>query len=248
MRNLRCEDLSAMFGGTHALDGISVEFAPSRATAIIGPNGAGKTTLLNTMTGYVRPDTGRVMLGSTDLIGLLPHQIARRGIGRTFQEVRVINRLSVLDHVLLAYANPLGESLLSALYPVGKAADSRNRAEAFDVLRLVSLDRLAEEPAATLSYGQQRLLGIACCVAMTSEFLLLDEPLAGLHPTIVETVLGVVRHLRQQGKTVIFVEHDFLAVKLIADEVIVMANGRIVAQGSANEVLRRSDLLGTYLE
>src|SRR5271157_1485581 len=116
MARLGCEDLSASFGAIHALDSVSVEFVPAAITAIVGPNGSGKTTLLNALTGYVRPDSGRVVLDSINLVGLRPHEIARKGIGRTFQEVRVIKRLSVLDNVLLAYANRVGESLLSALY------------------------------------------------------------------------------------------------------------------------------------
>jgi branched-chain amino acid transport system ATP-binding protein len=247
MIHLRCEELSLTLGGTLALINVSVDFEPARSTAIIGPNGAGKTTLLNAITGHIQLDHGRVMLGSIDVRGLPPYKIALKGIGRTFQEARVIGGLSVLENTLLAYSNPTGESLLSCVFSFGKATESKNRAQALDALRLVGLDLLAEEPAATLSYGQQRLLSIASCIALNPDLLLFDEPVAGLHSMVADAVISVLRDLRQRGRTIVFVEHDISAVRLLADDVIVMANGRIVSQGAVKEVLGRSDLLGVYL-
>ena len=245
---LRCEGLSKSFDGVHALADVTLEFPSSGIIAIIGPNGAGKTTLINVLTGFLRADSGRSFLGQRELTGLAPHKIARFGIGRTFQDLRLINLVSVLENVMLARPNQKGERLLPALFRFGVAEEEkRNHEEAMRLLRFVGLADKANELAGELSYGQQKLLTLACCLATEARILLLDEPVAGVHPEMVEKILGLLSELRGQGKLVVFIEHDIAAVRQVADQVMVMDEGRIIAQGKPAEVLERPEIIEAYV-
>jgi ABC-type branched-subunit amino acid transport system ATPase component len=240
--------LSKSFDGTRALAEVSVEFSSSGIIAIIGPNGAGKTTLINVLTGFLRADSGRSFLGERELAGLAPHKIARFGIGRTFQDLRLINLVSALENVMLARPNQKGERLLPALFRFGVAVEEkRNHEEAMCLLRFVGLEEKAKEPAGELSYGQQKLLTLACCLATEARILLLDEPVAGVHPEMAEKILGLLSELRSQGKLIVFIEHDIAAVRQVADQVIVMDEGRIIARGKPAEVLERPDIIEAYV-
>lgn len=248
METLRCERLRKTFDGSRALDGISLEFPSSGITAIIGPNGAGKTTLLNVVTGFIRPDGGRCFLGCRDTTGLPPHCIARLGVARTFQDLRLLLQVPVLDNVLVACPNQRGERFLPALLRFGVAAEeARNVREAMRLLRFVGLQDETSELAGELSYGQQKLLTLACCLATRARILLLDEPVAGVHPEIVARILGLLRELRDAGKLIVFIEHDISAVRQVADSVIVLGQGRVIAQGAPGEVLERPEIIEAYL-
>ena len=245
---LRCESLSKSFDGTRALAEVSVEFPSSGIIAVIGPNGAGKTTLLNVLTGFLTPKSGRFFLGKQELTGLAPHKIARFGIGRTFQDLRLINLVSVLENVMLARPNQKGERLLPALLRFGVAVEEKqNHEEAMRLLHFVGLTDKANELAGELSYGQQKLLSLACCLATGARILLVDEPVAGVHPEMVEKILGLLSELRGQGKLVVFIEHDIAAVRQIADRVMVMYEGRVIAQGKPAEVLERAEIIEAYV-
>jgi ABC-type branched-subunit amino acid transport system ATPase component len=245
---LRCENLSKSFDGTRALAEVSVTFQENGIVAVIGPNGAGKTTLLNVLTGFLAPQSGRFYLGERELTGLAPYRIARLGIARTFQDLRLISQVSVLENVLLARPNQKGERLLPALLQFGVAAEEKlNHAEAMRWLKFVGLADAAEQPAGELSYGQQKLLTLACCLATEAKILLLDEPVAGVHPEMIQKILGLLSELRGQGKLVVFIEHDIAAVRQIADRVIVMDEGKIIAQGKPAEVLERPEIIEAYV-
>jgi ABC-type branched-subunit amino acid transport system ATPase component len=245
---LRCEKLSKSFDGTRALAGVSVEFPLSGVIAIIGPNGAGKTTLLNVLTGFLRPDQGRVLLDNFELTRQPAHSIARLGIARTFQDLRLISQVTVLENVLLARPNQKGERLLPALLRFGVSKEeASNREAAFKLLDFVGLTDKAGELAGELSYGQQKLLTLACCLATEAKILLLDEPVAGVHPEMAGKILGLLSRLRDQARLIVFIEHDIAAVRQIADQVIVMDEGKIIAQGKPVEVLERADILEAYL-
>ncbi len=245
---LRCEHLNKAFGGVHALAGVSVEFPPAGVIAIIGPNGAGKTTLINVLTGFLRADSGGFFLGEQELTGLAPHHIARFGVARTFQDLRLISQVSVLENVLLARPNQKGERLLPALLRFGVGhEETSNREAAIKLLNFVGLTGKADEPAGELSYGQQKLLALACCLATEAQILLLDEPVAGVHPELIQKILGLLSQLRDQGKLVIFIEHDIAAVRQIADQVIVMDEGKIIAKGKPAEVLERPEIIEAYV-
>jgi ABC-type branched-subunit amino acid transport system ATPase component len=245
---VRCEGIYKSFGGVCALAGVSANLPASEITAIIGPNGAGKTTLLNIFTGILRPDDGHCFVGSRETTDLPVHRIARLGIARTFQDLRLIRELSVLDNVLLACPNQRGETLWRAVVRRGVAKEEeKNRRAAEQILEHTGLADKTFELAGELSYGQQKLLAIACCIATNAKILFLDEPVAGVHPELARQVLELLRGLRDLGKTVIFIEHDIDAVRQIAGHLIVMGEGKIIAQGVPQTVLERREIMEAYL-
>ena len=245
---LSCVDVSKAFDGVVALDRVSVSFAPGQLCAVIGPNGAGKTTLFNVLTGFVRPDAGRCLMGSREITHQRPNRIAREGLARTFQDLRLVRRLSVLENVLLAFPHQDGENLLRAVCRVGLyAQDSALRKEAIEILSTVNLAESRQKVAGELSYGQQKLLTMASCIATRAGTLLLDEPVSGVDPATAERVLRVLADLRAQGKTVVFVEHDITAVRQSADRVLVMSQGSVIADGIPEDVLGRRDILEAYV-
>jgi ABC-type branched-subunit amino acid transport system ATPase component len=245
---LRCEGLSKSFDGVQALVNVSLEFPSSGIVAIIGPNGAGKTTWLNQTTGFLRPDAGKCFLGDCELTRLPAHKIARLGIARTFQDLRLISQVSVLENVLVARPKQKGERLLRALFRVGVATEERqNREQAMHWLKFVGLDTAANEFAGALSYGQQKLLTLASCLATDANILLLDEPVAGVQPDRIEQILGLLRELRELGKMIVFIEHDIASVREVADWVVVMDHGKIIAQGKPSDVLERPEIIEAYV-
>ena len=246
--SLRCERLDKAFGGIHALTGVSIAFPGSGCVGIIGPNGAGKSTLLNALTGFVRPDGGSCSLGNDDITSLSPHQIARRGIVRTFQRVRLVERLSVLGNVMLAKPGQRGERLWNCLTRRGVAAEeAENLRKANQLLEAVNLLDKAAHPAADLSYGQQKLLSICCCLATGAQILLLDEPVAGIHPDMILRISHYIKGIADQGRLVVFVEHDMEMVRQTADLVIVMDAGRVIANGKPDDLLNRREILEAYI-
>lgn len=248
MAALRCEGLERVFDGIRALDGVTLQFPTNALIAIIGPNGAGKTTLLNVITGFLKPDAGKCFVGAREITSLPPHRIAQMGVARTFQDLRLILQGSVLDNVMLARPNQHGERLLPALFRFGVAKEEKeNREVALRLLRSVSLEERADDPAGELSYGQQKLLTVACCLATEARILLLDEPVAGVHPVMASRILELLQELRSEGKLIVFIEHDISAVRQIADRVIVMDNGRVIADGGTKDVLERSEILEAYI-
>jgi ABC-type branched-subunit amino acid transport system ATPase component len=248
MEALACDGLQKTFEGTHALRGVTVRFSTQGITGVIGPNGAGKTTLINVVTGFIRPDAGRCFLGKREIAGMAPHRITRLGLARTFQDLRLIQQISALDNVMLARPNQCGEQLFYALFRFGVTAqEARNREEAMRLLKFVGLEEKAAELAGELSYGEQKLLTLACCLATDANILLLDEPVSGVFPEMASRILALLRQLRDGGKVIVFIEHDISAVRRIADAVIVMDEGKVIAQGPPSEVLERPEIMEAYL-
>jgi len=248
MTMLRCDALSKRFDGTQALVGVPARFPASGIIAVIGPNGAGKTTLINVLTGSLMADSGRCFLGDRDITRLRPHRVARLGLTRTFQDLRLIRQVSVLENVMLARPNQRGEKLWAALVRFGTSTEEACTREAsLRTLELVGLRHKAGDLAGEISYGQQKLLALACCLATEPRVLLLDEPVAGVHPELVGRILELMRELRDGGRLIIFVEHDIAAVRQVADSVIVMDDGRIIAQGPPDQVLQRPEIMEAYV-
>lgn len=248
MEAIHCCGLSKSFDGLCALRDVNLKFPSSGIVAIVGPNGAGKTTLLNIFTGFLRPDAGRCFLGDCEITGLAPHRIAQLGVARTFQDLRLIQQVSVLENLMLARPDQRGERLLYALLRFGVAKEEAgNREAALRLVRLVGLEQKASEPAGELSYGEQKLLTLACCLATEARILLLDEPVAGVHPAMAARILELLRQLREQAKLIIFIEHDIGAVRQVADHVIVMDEGRVIAEGPPSDVLERPEILEAHL-
>ena len=248
MSTLRVKNLSKSFGGLDALVQVSLAFSAPGIIALIGPNGAGKTTLLNTLTGLSAADTGRCWLNRQEITRLPPHRITQLGAARTFQDLRLIRQITVLENVLLACPHQQGERWLNALLGVGVVRQERtNRRKAKKLLQFVGLAEMAGQLAGELSYGQQKLLSLACCLATEASVLLLDEPVAGVSPALVDQILQLLQQLREEGKLIIFIEHDIDAVRQIADCVVVMDAGKIIAQGSPADILCRPEIMEAYL-
>jgi neutral amino acid transport system ATP-binding protein len=219
-------------------------------TALIGPNGAGKTTAFNLVTGFLRPDAGRVRFGDVEVTGRRPDRIARLGMVRTFQLTRVLGKLRVIDNVLLAAPDQPGERLGTALVrPRAWRPRERDlREEAMALLAEVGIADRAEDYAATLSGGQRKLLELARALMARPAMVLLDEPMAGVNPTLGRRLLAHLETLRsERGLTILFVEHDMEVVMGISDEVVVMAEGRVVVQGPPEEVRRDARVIDAYL-
>jgi ABC-type branched-subunit amino acid transport system ATPase component len=242
-----CRNLSKSFHGSPAVTDLTIDFPPFRTVAIIGPNGAGKTTLLNLITGFTRPDAGEISFMGCDLTRLSRHEIAQLGISRTFQELRLITQLSVIENVVLAGEKPTSERLLTAVLGIGNDEDTQNYETAHRILDEVGLGQEAYQSASELSYGQRKLLTLACCIATEPRVFLFDEPVSGLHPDTTDKVVKVLQRLSKAERTIIFVEHDIMAVRQLAQHLIVMDHGRVIAEGVPNEVLEQDKILKAYV-
>ena len=235
---LRCDEVSRSFGGVGALNRVSVSFQGPSVAAIVGPNGAGKTTLLNVVTGFVTPDSGTCYIDDQRLDGLAPDRVVKCGVSRTFQSIRLIRRLSVMDNVLLARPRQRGERLLSALTRRGVGnEEAGNMRASQELLEFVGLEAFQSQPADKLSFGQQKLLTLACCLATDARVLLLDEPIAGVHPELADRILHRLKALKEDGRLIVFVEHDLAAVRQVCDSLVVMEAGRVIANGTPADVL-----------
>lgn len=246
---LECRDLSKSFGGVLAVDGINVGFEAGKVTALVGPNGAGKTTLFHLMSGALKPEEGDVLLRGQPINGLPPWAVANLGVGRLFQDVRVFPKLTVLGNLLVARRDQTGEKVLPALLRRGKVSEEERRhvVHAGRWLELVGLSEYEETPADAISYGQQKLLGIARLLSAGAEVFLLDEPTAGVNPVLIDRVLTVIRRLAEQGKTVVLIEHNINVVLDVADWVYFMDEGQIAAFGLPKEVLGDESIRSLYL-
>jgi len=247
---LGVEDFSISFGGLAALSGLSFEVRDREIFALIGPNGAGKSTVFNVITGLYRPSHGRITLGGDDLLALAPHQIARRGVARTFQNTEVFRRLTALDNVLIGHHIHLRMGVIRgalALPAVGRE-ESRAREAAHALLARFGLDDVAGIEAGSLPLGAQKRLEIARALASEPRLLLLDEPAGGLNPTETRTLMAVIRGLRdERGLTIVVVEHDMDLVMGISDRVAVLDHGRKIAEGAPREIVSDAAVVEAYL-
>ena len=246
---LRITHLSKHFGGLPALAEVSLRVAPGQVTALIGPNGAGKTTLINCLTGVIRPDGGEIFFDGVNIAGLPAHRIARLGVTRTFQNLRLFPRLSVLDNVLCGLTTLAGDSLFQALLrPPGlRHRERRLRLTAMEALDTFGLADQAGLPAAVLPYGDKKRLEMARAFVSQPRLTLLDEPVAGLNPEETAQIAALIRQMRLSGKTMVLVEHDMELVMGVSDHVVVLDGGSRIASGSPAEVRTNPLVLEAYL-
>ena len=247
---LGVEDLSISFGGLAALSGLGLEVPEREIFALIGPNGAGKSTVFNVITGLYRPSRGRVTLGGDDLLALAPHQIARRGVARTFQNTEVFRQLTALDNVLIGRHTHLRTGVIrGALWLPGVGREeAQARESAHALLARLGLGDVTDVEAGSLPLGAQKRLEIARALASEPRLLLLDEPAGGLNPTETQTLMAVIRRLRDESRlTIVVVEHDMELVMGISDRVAVLDHGRKIAEGRPGEIARDVAVVEAYL-
>jgi neutral amino acid transport system ATP-binding protein len=238
------------FGGIRAVDGATMDVGESSITALIGPNGAGKTTFFNVITGFYKPDGGTAEFAGRRVLGRPPYSIARLGMVRTFQITKALAGMPVIDNMMLAAPEQPGEYLRNVIFRPGavRRREKEVRAQADELLEVFNLTKLAEEYAGTLSGGQRKLLELARALMTQPRFLLLDEPMAGINPTLGRRLLDHMQKLRaEQGVTFLFIEHDMDVVMRHSDRVIVMAEGRVIADGTPDEVRADQKVVDAYL-
>ena len=236
------------FGGLTAVDVEHVEIQRGVITGLIGPNGAGKTTFFNLLTGFDRPDHGDWSFNGRSLKGVPAYRVARRGMVRTFQLTKVLSRLTVLENMRVGATGQQGESLLKAMFaPFWRSQENANTERADGLLERFLLIKKREDFAGSLSGGQRKLLEMARALMADPELVMLDEPMAGVNPALKQSLLGHVKSLRDEGRTVLFVEHDMDMVRDISDWVIVMAQGQVIAEGAPDAVMADQRVIDAYL-
>ncbi len=247
---LEAADVVKHFGGIFAVDGASLDVREGSITALIGPNGAGKTTFFNVITGFYGPDGGAATFQGSSILGRPPHAIARLGMVRTFQITKALSRMPVIDNMMLAAPDQPGERIIGLLTRPGasRRREKEIRDEAMELLGVFNLEPLADHYAGTLSGGQRKLLELARALMTRPRLLLLDEPMAGINPTLGRRLLDHMQRLRaEQGVTFLFIEHDMEVVMNHSDRVIVMAEGRVIADGTPDEVRADKRVIDAYL-
>lgn len=239
---LKTKRITKNFDGVKAVNDLSIGMEKGKITGVIGPNGSGKTTLTNLLTGMLPFDSGAVDIdGVKRLKKIKPYDISVYGITRTFQDVRLFEQMTVLDNILVVLTE---RNVASALFEKHKKFHNE---QAKEVLEKVGLWDKKNELAVNLSYGQRKLLEIARALAMKSEIYFFDEPFAGLFPEMVKLISGIIKELKQQGKTVILIEHDMGLIRELCDYVFVMESGSLLAEGKPNEVLENREVIEAYL-
>jgi branched-chain amino acid transport system ATP-binding protein len=242
------EDMSRSFGGLLAVNVEKVSIQRGLITALIGPNGAGKTTFFNLLTGFDTPDSGTVIFDGRDVSGLSSFRLANMGMVRTFQLTKSLTRLSVIENMKLGAKDQKGEAFLRAFFPFlwrSQEDEIEDRAEA--LLERFKLSHMRDEYAGTLSGGQRKLLEMARALMAEPALVMLDEPMAGVNPALTQSLLEHVKSLRDQGITVVFVEHDMDVVRDISDWVVVMSEGRVISEGPAHLIGTDPAVIDAYL-
>ncbi|MDX2230484.1 MAG: ABC transporter ATP-binding protein [Leptolyngbyaceae cyanobacterium bins.349] len=246
---LAATSLVKNFGGIKAVDNAAIEVAKGSITGLVGPNGAGKTTLFNLLSNFIRPDSGRVLFDGEPVHHLQPHLIARMGMVRTFQVARALSRLSVLENLLLAAQKQTGEKFWNTWWRNKDIAleEKQNREKAFTVLESIGLSHMAHEYAGALSGGQRKLLEMGRALMTDPKLILLDEPAAGVNPTLINQICDRIQHWNREGMTFLIIEHNMDVIMSLCDRVWVLAEGRNLAVGTPAEIQSNPEVLEAYL-
>lgn len=244
---LVADNVTRQFGGLTAVNVEHLEIPRGKITALIGPNGAGKTTLFNLLTGFDKPNTGTWQFEGKDLAGVPSYKVARRGMVRTFQLTKSLNAMTVIENMRLGAQKQIGENFFAGLVQVWSSQEARITEMADKLLTRFKLDAKREDYAGSLSGGQRKLLEMARALMSEPKLIMLDEPMAGVNPALTQSLLEHIKGLKANGTTVLFVEHDMHMVRHISDWVIVMAEGRVVAEGEPGVVMKDQAVIDAYL-
>ncbi len=250
MPMLEVTGLGISFGGLRAVDELHLSIEKGALVGLIGPNGAGKTTMFNMLTGVYRPTDGGIRLDGENLVGKKPEEISAAGVARTFQNIRLFSKLSVLENVKVGLHNQIKYGLVQSLFHTGAYAkrEAEMDARALEVLKVFDLDKLYDHKATNLPYGKQRKLEIARALATAPKLLLLDEPAAGMNPNETAELMETIQLVREKfGVTILLIEHDMKLVGGICEYLYVLNFGRELAQGTPHEVLNNPDVITAYL-
>ena len=245
---LEVDGLAKSFGGVAAVQDLSFSVPAGEVTGLIGPNGAGKTTIFNLVTRFLPADRGTIRFDGAEVAGMTPHQLVRRGMVRSFQDIRLFGRLSVQDNVAMAVPGQQGDRLLPVLFaPLRvRRQTAAARARAVELLEFVGMAHKAAAAADDLSYGQQKLVLIARLLALEPSLLLLDEPCSGLDPSMLDRVIALLAELTRQRRTVLLIEHNMDVVRAVAHRVVFLAEGRALASGATEAILSDPALTNIY--
>ena len=246
---LRVENLGKTFGGLKAVQDVSFTVRPGSIHSVIGPNGAGKTTLFNLISGIYVPSAGKVLFEGSDVAGLPPDELARRGMSRTFQNLQVCMNMSAIANVMVGAHLRLSQSLLGALLRTGslRRAEQTCREEAAELMRFVGVGKYIDTEASQMPYGALKRLEIARALAARPRLLLLDEPAAGLNHTETAEIEALIRRIAESGVTVLLVEHDMKLVMNLSDQLLVLDYGSKLAEGTAAEIAANPEVIAAYL-
>lgn len=231
------------------LNEISIQLEQGKIYALIGTNGAGKSTLFNIITGFIRPQSGSVVFNSKNITTKKPFQINRIGIGRTFQDLRLITKVTVRDNILLTYKNNHSDNWYATLFPSKKLKEQQKEFETRTdaILHDFHLTEVQEQLASDISYGQQKLLTLACCMANDADVLLLDEPVAGVNPVFREQMIASIQNLKKQGKTILLIEHNPEFIEAVADSIFFLNEGKITHYSSLNKLKKDDNVINAYM-
>ena len=245
---LTIDGMSKRFGGIQAVKDVNMGLQKNKITALIGPNGAGKTTIFKLITGALKPDEGKIKLFGNDIYGLEPHQVAQLGMVRSFQDVRLFQKISVLENIAIAIPKQGGEKILSLMLRPFKSIHNEKKTlmKAMKYLQIVGMKDKAYDLVTNLSYGEQKLVAIARLLATECEVLLLDEPTSGIDPSAVDEMIDVIIRLRNAGKTICIVEHSLHVVEKLADHIVFLESGTVLAEGTLVDLTAQNELVEAY--
>jgi len=247
---LHVENMSHFFGGLRAVYGYQVTFEPGQVRGLIGPNGAGKTTVFNLITGRYKPTEGRVFLEGTEITGLQPHQIAARGLGRTFQNLRLWRHMTVLEHVKLARYSKIQYGLVGAFFgtPKRHRGEAEIEEKALELLELVGVRRFADQIVTSLPYGAQRRVELARALAIEPTILFLDEPTAGMNPEELVEMMKIIRQVHDElGLAIFLIEHRMKVVMDLCEVIQTLDFGEVIAEGAPEQIRNDPRVIDAYL-